>query len=290
MLRKIIKKSVRVARRWSKGVGAGADAAAESPFIYPWLNKLCEELVDDDPRMRPAYLWGSLHAAHVAKTLGIPAISLIEFGVAGGNGLVALDVIAQRIERTMGVRISVYGFDTGEGLPEPEDLRDCPNLFTRGGFPMVVDDLRARLVKAKLVLGAVEKTLPSVVDEFRSSPVAFISFDLDYYSSTMAALRLFDLEASMFLPRVHCYFDDITGFTYCEFNGERLAISEFNGTHAQRKIAPIYALRHYVPGRFANSLWVEKYFMAHLFDHELYARPDGLLRQQRMDLAKDRRP
>ena len=289
MLQRILRKSARLARRWRANGGAGADSFADAPFVYPWLNALCEDFFDDDSRMRPAYLWGALHAAHLAKTLEIPAISLIEFGVAGGNGLVALDLIAQRIERTLHIRTSVYGFDTGGGLPEPRDLRDCPNLFTRGGFPMAVDDLQKRLVRAKLVLGAVEDTLPDVVDDLRTSPVAFVSFDLDYYSSTKAALRLLDFDASMFLPRVHCYFDDITGFTYSDYNGERLAISEFNCEHSQRKISPIYGLRHYVPQRFADSLWVEKYFMAHLLDHELYGEPDGLVRQQRMDLPKERR-
>jgi len=288
MLQRILRKSARLARRWRTNGSAGADSFADGPFIYRRLNGLCEDFFDDDSRMRPAYLWGALHAANLAKTLEIPAISLIEFGVAGGNGLVALDLIAQQIERTMNVRISVYGFDTGGGLPEPRDQRDCPNLFTRGGFPMAVDALKKRLVKAKLVLGAVEETLPTVVDELETNPVAFISFDLDYYSSTKDALRLLDFDASMFLPRVHCYFDDITGFTYSDFNGERLAISEFNCEHSQRKISPIYGLRHYVPQRFAEGLWVEKYFMAHLFDHELYGEPDGLVRQQRMDLSKDR--
>ena len=239
--------------------------------------------------MRPGYLWGSLHGAHLAKTLGVPAISLVEFGVAGGNGLIALEVIAERIEQTFGIKTSVYGFDTGEGLPETRDLRDCPNLFARGGFPMAVNDLKKRLRKAKLILGAVEDTLPKFADEIRSCPVAFISFDLDYSSSTKAAMRLLELEVSMLLPRVHCYFDDITGYTYCDYNGERLAIAEFNEEHAQRKLSPIYGLRHYVPRRFANNLWVEKYFMAHLFDHDLYGRHDGLVRHHRMNLAKDSR-
>jgi hypothetical protein len=286
MLRKILSNGVRWARRWHAKDFARADLFSEAPFIYPWLNALCEQFFRDDSRMRPAYLWGALHGAHLAKTLEIPAISLIEFGVAGGNGLVALDLIAERIERTLGVRTSVYGFDTGEGLPEPRDVRDCPNLFVRGGFPMAVDDLKARLVRAKLILGAVEDSLPKFADEIAAAPVAFVSFDLDYYSSTKAALRLLEFRASTLLPRVHCYFDDITGFTYSEYNGERLAISEFNDEHPQRKLSPIYGLRHYVPRRFANSLWVEKYFMAHLFDHELYSRPDGILRQHRMDLRR----
>src|SRR5207302_5634742 len=40
---------------------------------------------------RPQYLWGTLVAARTARGLGIPAFTAIEFGVAGGNGLLALE-------------------------------------------------------------------------------------------------------------------------------------------------------------------------------------------------------
>lgn len=293
MLKRIIRKGVGLARRWLHEDGAPGEVdprlIEHAPSVYPWLNALCMQFFQEDPsRMRPAYLWGALHGAHLARSLGIPAISLIEFGVAGGNGLIALEMIAERIERTLGIRTSVYGFDTGEGLPPPKDVRDCPNLFTQGGYPMAVGDLRKRLnsARSQLILGMVEDTLPVFAAGGRPHPIAFISFDLDYYSSTKEALRILEFDAKMLLPRVHCYFDDITGFTYSDYNGERLAIAEFNEEHPLRKISPIYGLRHYVPTRFANSLWVEKYFMAHLFDHALYSRPDGLVRQARMDLQQ----
>jgi hypothetical protein len=293
MLRRIIRKGMRLARRWLDEDVMAREVdlrlAENASSIYPWLNALCVQCFLEDPsRMRPAYLWGALHGAHLAKALGIPAISLVEFGVAGGNGLVALETIAGRVERALGVKISVYGFDTGEGLPPPKDVRDCPNLFAPGGYPMEVLDLHKRLRKAILTLGPVEDTLPVFAAGGRPDPIAFISFDLDYYSSTKAALRILEFDASMLLPRVHCYFDDITGFTYGDCNGERLAIAEFNEEHSARKLSPIYGLRHYVPARFANNLWVEKYFLAHCFDHELYNRPDGLVKQARMDLSKAR--
>lgn len=291
MLKRIIRKGVRLARRWLDEDGSPREVdphlVKDAPTVYPWLNALCMQFFREDPsRMRPAYLWGVLHGAHLAKTLGIPAISLIEFGVAGGNGLIALEKIAERVERTLGIRISVYGFDTGEGLPPPCDVRDCPNLVTQGGYPMAAGDLHKRLHKAILILGMVEETLPVFAAGNHPDPVAFIAFDLDYYSSTKAALRILEFDAHMLLPRVHCYFDDITGFTYSDYNGERLAISEFNEEHPLRKVSPVYGLRHYVPTRFANALWAEKYYMAHLFDHELYGHPDGLVRQARRDLRQ----
>ncbi|MGH8538692.1 MAG: hypothetical protein ACREXM_20190 [Gammaproteobacteria bacterium] len=212
-------------------------------------------------------------------------MSLIEFGVAGGNGLVALDLIAQRIERIFGIGAQVYGFDTGAGLPASQDLRDCPNLFAGGDYPMDVAKLRSRLTRSELILGKIDETLPAFMAKSGFAPVAFVSVDVDLYTSAKHALRLLDGEAKMLLPRIHCYFDDITGFTYTPYNGERLAIEEFNQEHPSRKISPIFGARHYVPKPFADERWVDKLFMAHILDHELYSRPDGLTRIPRADLV-----
>jgi hypothetical protein len=132
----------------------------------------------------------------------------------------------------------------------------------------------------------IEDTLPVFAVGGRPNPIAFIAFDLSYYSSTKEALRILEFDANMLLPRVHCYFNDVMGFTFSDYNGARLAIAEFNEAHPLRKVSPMYGLRHYVPTHFANDHWVEKYFLAHLFDHELYSRSDGLVRQARMDLPQ----
>jgi hypothetical protein len=71
---------------------------------------------------------------------------------------------------------------------------------------------------------------------------------------------------------------DIMGFTFSEYTGERLAISEFNAAHSMRKISPIYSLRYYLPMPPAGDHWPEKFYMAHFFDHDLYGRNDGLNR------------
>jgi hypothetical protein len=242
-------------------------------------------ILQETPGARPDYLWGSLHGAHLAKSIGIDSVSLIELGVAGGNGLVALERIGEAVEQHLGVKASVYGFDTGTGLPRPTDVRDCPNLFAEADYPMDVDQLRSRLSSAELILGDVSDTVEPFLRR-RPSPIAFISFDLDLYTSTRDAMPLLEADPSLLLPRIHCYFDDITGFTYGDCNGERLAIHEFNAQHEQqRNVSPLYALRHYVPGRCANDLWVNKYFLAHIFDHRLYGVPDGLTRVARLDLS-----
>ena len=74
--------------------------------------------------------------ARLAKLLGIPRISVLEFGVAGGNGLVVIEQHARWIQRELGVGLEIYGFDTGEGLPEPVDYRDLPYGWKAGFFKM----------------------------------------------------------------------------------------------------------------------------------------------------------
>jgi len=176
------------------------------------------------------------------------------------------------------VGIDVYGFDTGTGLPKPQDYRDLPNLYTEKAFPMDVEKLKNRLKRAHLVLGLVESTVPKFID-CAPAPVAFISFDLDYYSSTMRAFKLLEADHALLLPRIHCYCDDIMGFTFSDYTGVRLAISEFNASHSMRKISPIYCLRYYLPTPPERDHWPEKFYMAHFFDHYLYGRNDGSVRR-----------
>src|SRR5262245_50288865 len=69
-------------------------------IAYGRLNRKLLELHQRDGSMlRPSYTWGVLQAAHLGKALGYPAISVLEFGVAGGNGLVALETAALEVEQ-----------------------------------------------------------------------------------------------------------------------------------------------------------------------------------------------
>ncbi len=256
---------------------------------YPMLNALVEEIGRVYGReQRPYYSWGMAHAAYLAQNLSIPRITAIELGVAGGNGLVAMENAAEYLGRALDVTIDVVGFDSGAGLPQPQDMRDLPNLWSQGDFAMDEVALRARLQRARLILGLVEDTLPQfLASDF--APIGFISFDLDLYSATVAALPLLETAHDRILPRVQCYFDDILGFTFADFNGERLAIHEFNEAHPRRKISPIYGARHYVPARFGNANWTEKLFLAHILDHPRYTDYDGLVRTPQLDIDRQTR-
>src|SRR5215813_7336758 len=67
---------------------------------------------------RPQYLVGLLAAVDQAKSEGIRSFCAIEFGVAAGYGLLELQSYAEQIQREENIRIDVFGFDTGQGLPE----------------------------------------------------------------------------------------------------------------------------------------------------------------------------
>ena len=201
-------------------------------------------------------------------------ISAIEFGVAGGNGLVELERIATEVSAVYGVEIDVFGFDTGVGLPKPEDYRDFPNLYRACGFRMDEPKLRGLLKRARLILGDVADTIETFMAS-GPAPVGFVSIDVDLYSSTMAAFKLFTGDPRLLLPRVYCYFDDILGETFSEFTGERLAVAEFNAAHSMRKISPIFGLRYHLREPHQMEPWPDQMFIAHLFDHELYVRYAG---------------
>jgi hypothetical protein len=243
--------------------------------ILPYASKLNVRSIE-----RPEYGHPLLESARLAHKLGHSRISTIEFGVAGGNGLLALERHAEYVQRETGVEVSVFGFDTGSGMPPPVDYRDLPYLFQPGYFRMDVAKLKATLTTAELILGPVEKTVVEFCQSRRRPPIGFIAFDLDYYSSTVAALRILDADHSRLLPRVACYFDDMVGdidWAYNEFTGELLAIKEFNDDHTTVKIAPVNGLRHF-RGRVPR-LWHEQIFVAHLFQHPDYGRPTSDLTQ-----------
>jgi len=223
---------------------------------------------------RPHYAYGVQQAALLAQRLGLESVSVIEFGVAGGNGLVELERVAALASEASGVRIEVYGFDRGSGLPDPIDHRDVPYAWRGGFFEMDVARLKSRLSGARLVLGDLADTIPGFFDT-NPAPVGFVAIDLDYYSSTVDALRIFEGELGNLLPRVTCYLDDIVGedmVFQSKFVGELLAVEEFNARNSSRKIAQINGLAQ---KRTLPAGWNESMFAVQLFDHPLYDKYVG---------------
>ena len=219
---------------------------------------------------RPHFAYGIYHAAREAKALGLSKISVIELGVAGGNGLVVMEEIAADVARDRGIEIEVYGFDTGTGQPPPLDYRDSPYIWKEGQFKMDQQALRSRLRSAELIIGDVAETTRTFFRDFNPAPIGFIAWDLDYYSSTKSAMPLLDAVRENYLPRLFCYFDDVVGDDtelHSEFTGELLAIREFNDQQSKRKIAAINGLSY---KRKRQHSWHEKMFVLHSFDHPRY--------------------
>jgi hypothetical protein len=235
-----------------------------------FLRKLQWDALD-----RPEYAYGTYHAALQARALGQDAITVVEFGVGAGHGLIALESYAATVAQLVGVRIEVYGFDMGTGMPHPLDYRDLPYLWKPGFFKMDVEKLRQRLQAAELILGDVALTVPPFLRRPRLPPIGFAAVDVDFYSSTMAALMAFDGTPARLLPRVFCYFDDIIGSDlelHSPYAGELLAIREFNADHPLRKIAPIHGLSH---KRLVSAPWHDQLFVLHAFDHPQYTTHIG---------------
>ena len=223
-----------------------------------------------DAVRHPQYGYCIHRAALLAKALDLPAFSVLEFGVAAGEGLLNAERHAQLIETELGVRIEIYGFDLGSGLPKPLDYRDLPCRWQQGFFELNRAELERKLERAKLVFGDVKETVGGFAEKYRPAPIGAVFFDLDYYSSTIDALRVFDTAPANYLPRVYCYLDDIVDggdVGMNEFLGELAAIREYNESNPTKKIAKIHALRAV---RVIPAVWNEQIFVHHDFEHPRY--------------------
>jgi hypothetical protein len=219
--------------------------------------------------VRQQYAFSILHAADRAKEFGKNGVTIVELGVAGGAGLLNMCKIAQRASKATGVDFRVAGFDTGTGMPLPNDYRDYPEAYRQGDFPMNVESLRNALPPfAELIIGDVSQTIPDFLRRLLPAhPIGFVAVDVDYYSSAKKALAILQGEPQKYLPRVVVHLDDI-GDEFCSpWTGELLAVKEFNRDNEWRKIASFQMLR--TRRIFKNAGWIDHLFIAHIHDHEL---------------------
>lgn len=226
-----------------------------------WLAPSIRQRCDWEVSNRPCYLLGLLEAAAQAKKQGVKRISAIEFGVAGGDGLCFLQEEAEAVTRATGIEIEVYGFDRGAaGMPEGTcDYRDHPDLWQPGDFPMDEDALKRRLkASTTLVLGNIAETAPRF-HERMPAPLGFVSVDVDHYSASAPALKVFD--SAPMIANCIMHFDD-TEFLNChQWAGEFLAINEFNAVHEHIKIDRWYGVKNGKP--FPERSYYERMWVAH---------------------------
>jgi hypothetical protein len=213
---------------------------------------------------RPHFAYGLLKAADVAQYFGHQRVTVCEFGVATGAGLLSMCRLAQRIGPAVGVQFDVFGFDSGTGLPRVTGHKDHAEMWQEGDYPMVnQEQLRQQLDgQAQLVLGDIATTVdPWLAARTPASPIGFIAVDVDIYSSTVQVLRSLLGPASLYLPAVSVYLDDTEHFFANDWCGELAAVHEFNATHALRKIGADRTPRH------ADKTWFRKMHVAHILDH-----------------------
>lgn len=221
--------------------------------------------------VRPNYAWCVYFAALEAKALGHQAITVAEFGVAGGNGLVCLCDHKIEIEKMLGIEILVVGFDSASGLPATGDARDILYAWPPGSFVMDRAALERRMGgRAQLVLGDVGDTVSSWQPESRA-PLGAVMFDLDYYTSTINALRV--LTKENVLPRVWCYFDDVCAGPEEAITarvGEREAISDFNHSPERAGLRDHIGLSYAFKGVMPQP-WHQHIYVYHRLGHPQYS-------------------
>ena len=234
---------------------------------------------------RGHYAYCLYHAARLAARLGVPRISVLEFGVAGGNGLVALERISAglRQDGALPVEVEIYGFDTGQGMPPPDGVEDLPYWFREGQYRMDQTALKARLTEAKLEIGPVRDTVPAFLARGTAAPIGAMLIDVDYFSSTQDCLRIFDSDAlvAQFLPRIHLYLDDIIGQEwemYGPHSGMLKAVADFNARHSDKTIHLNQNLLNHGHLRYRHQI-----YYAHLLAHPSYSNYIGNESQSRLE-------
>jgi hypothetical protein len=207
-----------------------------------------------------------LRAADQAKSQGVQEVGVVEFGVARGTGLLEMQKYADMVEKETGVRILVYGFDSGSGLPDfCGDYREHPEIWAPGDFPMDEVRLRRELSdRTQLVLGNVKDTVPEFVQSQQKCPIGFIAIDVDLFTSTRDALKILSEPGKSVLQRVILYFDDTETLLYHRFAGEYLAIEDFNEHNELVKIDRWRGLHYHRP--FPDQRWIMRMWVAYDLD------------------------
>lgn len=173
--------------------------------------------------------------------------SLLEFGVAEGDGFTRLLHFRDVWARRLGIRsqILAVGFDTFEGLPEPR-AEDYATGWLGGDYPGDLPSLQGylgvRFQDFVLIKGLFSDTLRAQRTLLQEFPPIFVAIDCDYYSSAVDVLQ--ELLPDMAPHGCLFYFDDVGVNFYSDKTGELRAIAEVNagrfGPHLQLVEFPLW--------------------------------------------------
>ena len=234
--------------------------------LFDFLTQLDIESLE-----KPYLAYCMLNAAIQAKGLGIMKISAIEFGVCSGASLTYIEKYSKEIEKLTGVSFNTYGFDMISGLPETSiNYKNQLYFWPQGAFKTDLEKLRNNIKTSTLVIGDIKDTVKTFFDDYKPPVIGFISFDLDYYTSTLSAFEIFNFPQSNYLPRVECYMDDVSSFNELSASkgtGVLRAIEEFNERENNKKIYKKELVSQF---RRFKEYWNEKIYVFHYFNHDLY--------------------
>jgi hypothetical protein len=211
--------------------------------------------------------------------MGLDAVTVCEFGVASGDGLMNLVELAEHVAGETNVTFRVLGFDTGTGLPAPHGYKDHPEIWSGGDFPMASRDYLVERTqgRAEIVFGDIADTVDAFVESLSpSAPLGFAAIDVDIYSGARSALRALLGSPETLLPAVSMYFDDVGFYFANEWCGELAAMREFNDENELRKIGLDRSLFARVP----IQPWHRHMYVCHVLDHDARTRP-----QERSELT-----
>jgi hypothetical protein len=218
--------------------------------------------------VRQQYAFSLLKTAELAKAQGLKSVTVIEFGVAAGAGLINICNISKEITKITGVDFRIFGFDSGKGMPPARDHRDHPEIFTEGSYPLIDRTalIQALPPNASLILGEITETLPPFIAGLSaSSPLGFAVIDVDYYWSAKECLQVFLGSPDRYLPWTLVYLDDVGFESANPWAGELLAVREFNEENEMRKIHLFGGLRH--KRLCKNTSWMDQVYLLHVLDH-----------------------
>ena len=161
--------------------------------------------------VRQQYAFPILYAADAAKQCGYKAVTIIEFGVAGGAGLLNMCRIADARAQPQASSLVFSVSIPEKACRRPSTIAIFQKSFQAGDFPMDVERLKRALPDfAELVIGDIVDTVPEFLDSLSGeTPIAFVAVDVDYYSSAKKALRVLTGRPESYLPIVPVYLDDI---------------------------------------------------------------------------------
>tara|TARA_Y100000294_G_scaffold160935_1_gene164955 strand:- start:507 stop:1331 length:825 start_codon:yes stop_codon:yes gene_type:complete len=221
---------------------------------------------------RPHYALGALFAAHQATFFGYKKFTLIEFGCWNNEGLIDLDHWCSIIKKLYNIDYQIYGFDSGKGLPESNHNKDVKYKWSSNDFAVNKFYSIKKLNNVKLIVGNVKNTINDFIKKnFSQEPIGFISFDMDYFTSTSQSFKIFKSQQKNFIPRPILYFDDF--ILTSEFEGEYLAINNFNSKNKNNKISSIGELAEQMSIYWNKWIFLAKRLKIFTnFKHKLYLK------------------